>query len=85
MQYCLNNQKVKLYPNNGSMTLDYSVKEDASLEIMDITGKLVVTYNMPATGTNMQIKNNYLQNGMYLYRVISKDKLIKISKFVVMQ
>lgn len=67
------------------MTLDYSVKEDASLEIMDITGKLVVTYNMPATGTNMQIKNNYLQNGMYLYRVISKDKLIKIGKFVVMQ
>ncbi|MEO8761335.1 MAG: T9SS type A sorting domain-containing protein [Bacteroidia bacterium] len=86
-QFMDKGESINLYPNpnNGTMNIDYSVKEDASLEIMDITGKLVVTYNMPATGTNIQIKNNYLQNGMYLYRVISNDKLIKIGKFVVMQ
>ena len=82
-----NSQTATLYPNpnNGSMNIDYNIKEDARLEIMDITGKLVVTYNLPATGTTLQIKNNYLQNGMYLYRVISNDKLIKLGKFVVMQ
>jgi hypothetical protein len=82
------NQKVNLYPNpnNGTMMLDYSINTDARLEIMDITGNLVGTYNLPATGTTIKVQNDNLQNGMYLYRVISNNNtIIKIGKIVVMQ
>jgi len=65
------NAKINLYPNpnNGTMMLDYSINDDASLEITDITGNLLGTYNLPATETTMKVQSNNLQNGMYLYRV----------------
>ncbi len=80
-------QTVNLYPNpnNGTMMLDYSINDDARLEITDITGNLVGTYNLPATGTTMKVQSNNLQNGMYLYRVISNNVVIKLGKIVVMQ
>ncbi len=81
-------QTVNLYPNpnNGTMMLDYSIKDDAHLEITDITGNLVGTYYLPATGTTMKIQSDNLQNGMYLYRVISNyNVIIKLGKIVVMQ
>jgi hypothetical protein len=81
-------QTVSLYPNpnNGTMMLDYSINDDAHLEITDITGNLVGTYNLPATGTTMKVQSNNLQNGMYLYRVISSNNaVIKLGKIVVMQ
>ena len=78
---------INLYPNpnNGSMILGYNLKNDASLEITDITGNLVGTYILPATETTMQVQNNNLQNGMYLYRVISNNTIIKQGKIVVMK
>ena len=81
------NAKINLYPNpnNGTMMLDYSINDDASLEITDITGNLVGTYNLPATETTMKVQSNNLQNGMYLYRVISNNVVIKLGKIVVMQ
>ena len=80
-------QTVNLYPNpnNGTMMLDYSINDDARLEITDITGNLVGAYNLPATGTTMKVQSNNLQNGMYLYRVISNNVVIKLGKIVVMQ
>jgi hypothetical protein len=80
-------QTVNLYPNpnNGTMMLDYSINDDASLEITDITGNLLGTYNLPATETTMKVQSNNLQNGMYLYRVISNNVVIKLGKIVVMQ
>jgi hypothetical protein len=82
-----NNGQVIVYPNpnNGSMMLDYTIKDDARLEMTDITGNLVGIYNLPATGTNLQIQNNNLQSGMYLYRVISNNIIIKQGKIVVMK
>jgi hypothetical protein len=81
------NIEINIYPNpnNGSMTLEYSINNDARLEIMDITSTLVGTYNLPVTSNTIQIKNDNLQNGIYLYRVISNNAVIKQGKIVVMQ
>jgi type IX secretion system substrate protein len=82
-----NINQVTLYPNpnNGSMTLDYNLNNDAHLEITDITGNLVGTYMLPATETTLQVQSNNLQSGMYMYRIISNNAVIKQGKIVVMK
>ena len=55
------------------------------MEISDLTGNLVGIYPMPATENTIQVKNNYLQNGVYFYRVICNDAVIKLGKIVIMQ
>ena len=78
-------QSINLYPNpnNGNMSIEYTLKKDACLEITDINGNLVGRYILPATGNKQEIKNDGLINGVYLYRVIS-DKIIA-GKIVIMK
>jgi|GEM_PF-1847832 len=80
-------QTVTVYPNpnNGKMMFEYSIKDDASLEIMDLNGRLVGTYNLPAESNQLEIINNQLYNGVYMYRVTSNGNVIKIGRIVVMQ
>ena len=82
-----NNVKIKLYPNpsNGNISIEYYLHTDAVIEITDITGNLVGSYYMSATETTIQVQNNYLQSGVYLYKVISNDNIIKLGKIIVMQ
>ena len=86
-QFTNNNAQINLYPNpnNGTMMLDYNVKADANLEISDLSGRLVGTYFLPAAGTHAEVKNNELNNGVYIYRVTSNGVVIKIGKIIVMQ
>jgi hypothetical protein len=81
------NVQVSIYPNpnNGTMMLDYKITSDAKMEITDITGNLVGTYILPTTSTTMQVQNNNLQSGMYLYRIISNNTVVKQGKIVVMK
>jgi hypothetical protein len=81
------NQSVNFYPNpnNGSMTFEYSIKDDAVLEISDLNGRLVGTYNLPASNSQMVVKSENLINAIYMYRVTSNGSVIKIGKIVVMQ
>lgn len=83
----VNNTRINLYPNpnNGSMQVDYLIKDDAHMEMMDITGNIVGTYNLPANGTTIQLQNDNLQSGVYLYRIISNNTVIKQGKIVVMR
>ena len=67
------------------MMLDYKITSDAKMEITDITGNLVGTYILPTTSTTMQVQNNNLQSGMYLYRIISNNTVVKQGKIVVMK
>jgi|GEM_PF-1045183 len=81
-------QTVTVYPNpnNGSMTFTYKIKDDARLEIMDLNGKLVGTYNLPATNYRFEVKSDNLKDGVYFYRVTdSKNIVVKIGKIIVMQ
>jgi type IX secretion system substrate protein len=79
-------QNVNLYPNpnNGSMSVEYKVSKDAYLEITDINGNLVGKYNLPALGTKIDIRNDNLNNGVYLYRVIN-DVVVSTGKVVIMK
>ena len=83
----VDNVAIKLFPNpnNGTMSLTYNLHTDAVMEISDLTGNLVGIYPMPATENTIQVKNNYLQNGVYFYRVICNDAVIKLGKIVIMQ
>jgi hypothetical protein len=86
-QFIDNNSQLNIYPNpsSGIMILDYNIKADANLEISDLSGRLVGTYFLPATGTHTEVKNNELYNGVYIYRVTSNGVVIKIGKIIVMQ
>ncbi len=83
----LGNSRINLYPNpsNGNMDVDYNVQENAQLDITDINGNLVGTYNMPLVKTQLQIKNSELPSGIYFYRVMCKDTVVKLGKIVIIK
>ncbi|MGZ3862720.1 MAG: T9SS type A sorting domain-containing protein [Bacteroidia bacterium] len=72
-------------PNNGVFTVQYDTKENSRIEIIDINGALVGTYNLPTIKTKVEVRNENLQNGVYLYRIISNNNMIKFGKIVVMK
>jgi len=81
-------QSIMVYPNpnNGSMTFSYKIKDDARLDISDLNGKLVGTYNLPAANYRFEVKNNNLKDGVYFYRISdAKNTVIKIGKIIVIQ
>lgn len=81
------NPTINLFPNpnNGSMTLEYKMGKVANLEIVDLNGNLVERYNLPTTGNQLEVKNEKLQNGVYLYRIISNNTVVKFGKIVIMK
>jgi hypothetical protein len=81
------NASINIYPNpnNGNMSVGYNMKEDAILEITDITGNIVGTYDMPLVKTQLQIKNGELPSGIYFYRIMCKDTVVKLGKIVIIK
>jgi hypothetical protein len=80
--------RISLYPNpnNGTMMVEYSIKDDASLEITDLSGKLVGKYKLISTDSKTEIKNDKLENGIYLYRIItSAGTQLKTGKIAVIK
>ncbi|MGZ3862719.1 MAG: T9SS type A sorting domain-containing protein [Bacteroidia bacterium] len=79
--------EINIFPNpsNGAFTVQYDAKENTRMEIVDINGNLVGTYNLPTTRTQIEVKNENLQNGVYLYRIISNNNMIKFGRIVVMK
>jgi len=83
------NSVFKLYPNpnDGSMNLIYSMKEEetGTFVLYDITGKVIQQYKLQV-GENNQlfINETVLNNGVYFYKIIidgvvkASDKLIII-------
>ena len=81
------NDVIKLYPNpnNGTMTVEYSVSNNAVLEITDINGKSVCKYNLPASATSLDINNDKLENGVYFYHITDGTSLSKSGKVIIMK
>jgi hypothetical protein len=82
-----NNPQFNLYPNPSSdnVTINYDIVTDAVIEITDVTGNLVGTYNLPVSGTIIQIKNDNLPSGVYMYRIIGNNTVIKLGKIVIIK
>lgn len=72
-------------PNTGIMTLAYSIKENAVLEIMDANNKIVARYDVDAKNDKMEIRRDDLVNGVYLFRLIIKDRTVKTGKIVIIR
>ncbi|MES2131635.1 MAG: T9SS type A sorting domain-containing protein [Bacteroidota bacterium] len=74
-------------PNNGSMTLNYQLEENANavFSLYDVTGRLVVE-QLLTTGSNTQIINHEsLQQGIYYYSVLMDKKIVKTDKLVIIK
>lgn len=77
----------KAYPNPAYHTLniplkEYSVLESKRLQIFNIKGKKITDRNINGEGNVLQVNVNSLNPGMYLYRIISKDKNLLSGKFI---
>ncbi len=71
----------KLYPNpnNGEFTLEFASESEKSIEVIDLTGRLVVATK--ANGTKAEINIKDLSAGVY-YVKIKSDNASTVVKFV---
>jgi hypothetical protein len=79
---------VIIHPNPASdyFQMTYSLKQNAVMTIYDVSGKLVGKHSLNASQTMAEIKNEKLQNGIYLYRIITNTgNQLKTGKIVVMK
>jgi hypothetical protein len=80
---------VSIYPNpnNGTMQLDYQLSDDETgvVKIMDVTGKLIVTYVLEKDKTNIAISEAALKNGVYFYQIIVNGEVVNSDKLVIIK
>ncbi len=71
-------QVVSLYPNpnNGTMTLAYSLDEDATLSIVNALGQVVATQTIYAGQNKNMILVENLPNGIYAVNLNANGKII---------
>jgi type IX secretion system substrate protein len=80
-------QSINLYPNpnNGNMMVDYTITNDATMEIVDVTGNIIGQYTLSALNKNIEIHNNNLANGVYLYRITNANGILQTGRVVIMK
>ncbi|MGQ0829918.1 MAG: DUF7619 domain-containing protein [Bacteroidota bacterium] len=80
--------EVNVYPNpsKGNIQLEYTIKQNNTgmLKIYALTGKLLEEYELSSNKNELQLNTN-LSNGIYLYRVIVNDRIVKSDKLVVIK
>lgn len=63
-------------PNNGKMVIEYPLmEENASLMIIDISGKLHYTSTLPEGSNMIRIEETNLTPGIYLYKIITDSNV----------
>ena len=80
----VNPNLIKVFPNPVNNILTVSVPYtlgNSSIQIYSITGQLVVEENLVSENTNILFKN--LTEGMYIYRVLNGEVVIKTDKLFV--
>ena len=79
---------LKLFPNpnDGNMTASYTLKQNdkALFTIYDVMGKEMNDYKLNSSSDKLEIKDLHLKNGIYFYRVIVNDRVVKSDKIVIM-
>jgi hypothetical protein len=72
-------------PNNGLMQLNYfiSEKENGTLEIFNVLGEKLTTYQLANNSNIITINEANLSSGIYFYKVLINDRLQKSDKFVI--
>jgi hypothetical protein len=72
-------------PNTGIMTLAYAIDQDGVFEIMDANQKVVARYDVNHKEQQMTIRQEELTNGVYMYKLSVKDRIIKTGKIVIIR
>lgn len=74
-------------PNNGNMTLTYDFGKDTegSMNLFDVTGKLINTYNLSNTTGSIEINESQLHNGIYFYCILVNGIKINTNKIVIIK
>jgi Secretion system C-terminal sorting domain len=74
-------------PNNGNMTLTYTISDSDKglLMIYDLLGRVLSTYTLDPTLSQLQINNDELSNGTYVYTVIVNDAEVHRAKIVILK
>ncbi len=84
-----NKIKWNLYPNpnKGVMTLEYDLgnMNDATMNLYDVTGKLLTVYKLPSAKGTLQMNEQTLENGIYFYHILVEGKSIKTDKIVIIK
>jgi hypothetical protein len=74
-------------PNNGEMTLVYDLVSyaKAEFEILDVTGKVINKRSINNTVGTLAINEQNLSNGIYFYRILVKESILKTDKIVIIK
>ncbi len=84
-----NENKFSLYPNpnKGVMTLEYDLgnTNEATMNLYDVTGKLMSTYKLQSNKGMLQMNEQTLENGIYFYHILVEGKSIKTDKIVIIK
>ena len=75
-----NSATLGIYPNpiNEALTV-YGLSKEATLELYDVAGKLIVTEKINGTTT---INTTFLEKGVYILNITDNGTLIKASKLL---
>ncbi len=57
----------------------------AVLEIYDINGILVDSYNLSSSAHKLEMRNEGLSEGIYLYKIIENNAILKSGKIVIIK
>jgi hypothetical protein len=73
-----------VYPNPATdiLNINYQVPTDAVFDIVDITGRIIVSTKLPQFNTQAAIKLTALSAGVYSYSCKSNKALISTGKFI---
>lgn len=74
-------------PNNGNIVFEYDLRstEKGLLGIYDLTGKLILTYNLAVGENKLQITNSGLENGIYQCNLMVDGKIMQNAKLVIIK
>lgn len=79
--------KVYPNPNNGTMTIDYTLPENTAgaFEVYDMAGKKVWSTVLGGGQNTVSLQNDVLPNGIYFYQLHAAGRTIATDKLVIIK
>jgi len=69
-------------PNNGKVFFDYDLPKEGLLELYDLQGRLMDSYQLLMNNSEMVLGLEDFVEGMYLYRLSSEGRILKSGKIL---
>lgn len=80
------NKPITIYPNpvvnNQTNILLDKLYENAQLQVIDVTGKIVKTDKIEATSKNLMLKLDGLNKGIYFIQILKDNTLVSSEKLI---